>query len=244
MITAALPTFNNSKIIWIQLTALCNQVNAPEWELIVCEEPSENMLGIEGLNEWKERLEKANCKRIVYLALDKWIPLGQKWIEIRDVMHPDSIGMMLCASDNYSPSNRIFNSYNAMLNGVDWFQTNSGYFYNILDHKAGKFKANNGAPALFMCASKSSLNNVNERVFPRRGVDSWLMRLTRPEVTQFDEWTDGIHTDGFNTISFHRKMLYADDGHGQFLIADPEAVFKMFPEDVQNKLTNLLNNKQ
>jgi hypothetical protein len=241
MITAAVPTYNNSKIIWIQLTALCNQIDAPEWELIVCEEPSENMLGIDGLKEWTERLQKANCKRIIYLALDKWVALGQKWIIIRDNMHHESVGMMLCASDNYSPNDRIRKSYESMVNGHDWFQTQSGYFYNIVAHKAGKFKALENHPALFMCASKRSLNRVNESNYPTKGVDTWLLRETRPESKQLDEWTDGVHTDGYNTISLNRRFLYSDNSGGLFENADESIVWGMFPSEVQDNLTKLMN---
>lgn len=239
MITAALPTFNNSKIIWIQLTALCNQIDAPDWELIVCEEESDNMLGLDGLKEWQSRLEKANCKRIVYLSLDKWVSLGQKWMIIRDNMHQDSIGMMLCASDNYSPSDRIKNSFDSMSSGVDWFQTQSGYFYNIVAHKAGKFLARDNQPALFMCASMVSLDRVNESMFPTKGVDSWLMSVTRPKSKQLDEWTDGIHTDGYNTISFNRRLMYSKNACGLFRDANEDDVFAMFPLDVQENLFKL-----
>lgn len=240
MITAALPTFNNSKIIWIQLSALCDQVGAGDWELIVCEEASENMLGADGLKEWVERLTKAGCKRIIYLSLDKWIPLGQKWIEIRDNMHPDSIGMMLCASDNYSPKDRIAKSRQAMESGADWYQSQSGYFYNIVAHQAGKFQAIDDQPALFMCASKASLDRVHAKTFPRRGVDTWLKANTRPEQFQLDDWTDGIHTDGFNTISLGRRGLYAEGDTGNFKQVNADEVFQVFPLYIREKLTKML----
>lgn len=236
MITAALPTFNNSKIIWIQLSALCDQVGAGDWELIVCEEPSDNTLGVEGLREWVDKLKKAGCKRIVYLSLDKWIPLGQKWIEIRERMHPDSIGMMLCASDNYSPNDRIANSRLAMESGADWYQCQSGYFYNIVAHQAGKFQAVDDQPALFMCASKTSLGRVIENTFPTRGVDTWLKTVTKPEQFQLDDWTDGIHTDGFNTISLNRRLLYAEADSGHFKQADAAEVLGQFPTHIREKL--------
>ena len=239
MITAALPTYNNSAIIWLQLTALCNQVDTPEWELIVCEEKSENTFGFDGLKDWEERLKKANCKRVVYLSLDKWIPLGQKWITIRDHMSKDSVGMMLCASDNYSSSNRIKDSYNAMVEGNDWFQTQSGYFYNILADKAGKFQATETQPGLFMCASKKSLDRVNESYFPKKGVDTWLMRVTRPESKQLNEWTNGVHMDGYNTISHNRRLLYTKDAIGMFEPADENEVFGLFPKGVQERLKDM-----
>lgn len=236
MITAALPTYNNSNIIWLQLTALCSQIDAPDWELIVIEEDSENTLGLDGLRSWREKLKKANCKRIVYVHLSEWVPLGQKWIIARDNMHKDSVGLMLCASDNFSPWDRIKISYEAMLEGNEWFQFNSGHFYNIVDHKAGVFKAAEGSPALFMCVSTEAVNRVNENIYPRKGVDTWLMRHSLPRVTRFDKWTDGIHTDGYNTISFNRRLQYANDDQGLFKTVAADKVLATFPECVQTKL--------
>jgi hypothetical protein len=238
MITAAIPTYNNAAILWLQLESLCNQVDAPEWELIMCEEESDNTFGSEELRKWHDRLKAANCQRIIYLHLLDWIPLGQKWMIIRDNMSPESVGMMLCASDNYSPNNRIRKSYDAMVNGADWSQFESGHFYNILDHKAGLFSAPEGNPALFMCISKDRVNNITQSVFPRKGVDSWMLKTSGANITNLG-YTDGIHTDGYNTISHKRRNLYDGEGFGLFTKADENEVFGMFPKYIQEKLLKM-----
>lgn len=239
MITAALPTFNNAAIIWLQLESLCEQKNAPDWELIVCEEPSENMLGENGLREYVDRLKAANCKSVKYLALSAWVPLGQKWLIIRDYMAADSKGFMLCASDNYSAPDRIAKADEAISKGAEWCQYSEGYFYNILDHQAGLFKAPEGSPALFMTLSRASVKAVNSVRYPAKGVDSWLLKTSGAQITDVGR-AKGIHTDGFNTISHKRRTMYADsDGFGMFTKADAGEVFKGFPEWAQKKLLKL-----
>ena len=238
MITAAIPTYNNAAILWLQLESLCNQVDAPEWELIMCEEESDNTFGADELRKWHDRLKAANCQRIVYLHLLDWIPLGQKWMIIRDNMSPESVGMMLCASDNYSPNDRIRKSYDAMVGGADFSQFESGHFYNIVNHKAALFSAPKGNPALFMCISKERVNMINEKVFPRRGVDSWMLKTSVANITNLG-YTDGIHTDGYNTISHKRRSLYEGEGFGMFTKADENKVFGMFPEYIQEKLLKM-----
>jgi hypothetical protein len=241
MITVALPTYNNANIIWLQLESLCRQENAPEWELIVCEEESNNYFGLEGLAQYTDRLKAANCTRIVYVSLSEWIPLGQKWIEIRDRMHPNSIAMMLCASDNYSAPDRIAKTYEAMRKGADWVQWNRGAFYNILAHDGGIFNARENDPALFMCVSRERLALVQTDRYPTRGVDSWLLKATLSKAVDMGE-TMGVHTDGFNTISHRRKTQYTNsEGKGLFESISPDEVFARFPKDIQERLTQMRN---
>ena len=239
MITAALPTYNNAQIIWLQLESLCAQVDAPEWELIVCEEKSNNTLGAEGLRAYSEKLKAANCVKVTYLELSNWVPLGQKWAIIRDHMHADSVGFMLCASDNHSAPDRVRTAFEAMQNGAEWCQYNKGEFYNIVDHKAGTFTAPEGGPALFMTIARDRIQALNETRYPKKGVDSWLLRSTRAEITDLGT-AKGIHTDGFNTISHRRRTLYANaDGFGMFTQADAGEVFARFPAAIQEKLLTL-----
>jgi hypothetical protein len=239
MITAALPTYNNAQIIWLQLESLCAQVDAPEWELIVCEEKSDNTLGADGLRAYLEKLKAANCVKVTYLKLSNWVPLGQKWAIIRDHMHADSVGFMLCASDNHSAPDRVRTAFEAMQNGAEWCQYNKGEFYNIVDHKAGTFKAGPGDPALFMTIARNRIQALNETRYPKKGVDSWLLRCTRAKITNLGT-AKGIHTDGFNTISHRRRTLYANvDSFGMFTQADENKVFKRFPAAIQEKLLTL-----
>ena len=240
MITAALPTYNNANAISIQLEALCNQQDAPEWELIVCEEPSEKYFGKKKLSAYVSRLKAANCKRIVYVGLNKWCPLGEKWVIIRDKMASDSVGMMLCASDNYSPATRVKDSYEAMTAGHDWYQCNSGHFFDVHTHKAGLFKVSRRSPALFMCIAPSALKGIKQTKYPKRGVDTWLYTTAKIVNPKYDEYTKGVHTDGVNTISLGRKRQYiGETAKGFFTEADSAEVFALFSKEVQDYINTL-----
>lgn len=237
MITAALPTYRNADIIWLQLESLCRQVDAPEWELIVCEEPSEKRFGADALAEYGERLKAVNCMRVRYIELDAWMPLGQKWVTIRDHMHIDSIGMMLCASDNWSPPRRIRDAYAAMRQGHDWHDTQGGMFYDIVNHRAAMYdlKAYPDKSGLFMCVSRAAMQKVKRTDYPKRGIDGWIKKQTGSNNPhRLSPTPSGIHTDGLNTISLHRTELYTTSD--LYTPTNADEVFAMFPADIRERL--------
>ena len=53
------PTWNNKNIFWLSIESLCRQKTSYKWEYIVHECPSDNEVGIKGINEYKSRLEKS-----------------------------------------------------------------------------------------------------------------------------------------------------------------------------------------
>lgn len=241
MLTIGLPTYNNSDIIWLQIESLCRQVDAPIWELVVVEEKSDNYFGKKELLKYKSRLVKAGCVDIKYISLDEWIPLGKKWMVIRDNMNKDSIGMLLCASDNYSPSERLKKSHEAFKKGADWFQFKAGYFYNILTQEAAKFEMIlDNRPSLFMSVSRAKLMSVKSTEFPSKGVDTWLMKNANiKNLVQEDFAVDGVHTDGFNTISHGRRLLYKGSSNPLFTEIKSKEVHSVFPKEIQDKLLKL-----
>lgn len=242
MISVALPTYNNSNIIWLQLESLCNQVGASDWELIIIEEPSKNYFSQNGINPYKNRLFKAGCVEIKYIKLKEWIPLGLKWLICRDNMNKDSVGMLLCASDNYSPEWRLKNTYEAFKKGADWYQSKSGYFYNILSGESGIFEKNRSKmPALFMAISKNALDKVSDSEYPKKSVDTWLFEKSHSvNLIEEDFANSGVHTDGLNTISHNRRDLYKDGNSiGLFKSVDSEEVFKVFPLEIQKRLLKI-----
>lgn len=244
MITAALPIYNSSEIVFLQLDALCNQKDAPDWELIVCEDPSDNFFGKEALATYKSKLKKAGCKRVVYLKLDQWVPLGQKWVMIRDFMHPKSIGMMLCAADNYSPKDRIAKTFESLSKGNEWFQYGEGDFYDIKSHKAGTMKCPDNGPGLFMAVAKIALDRINTTVYPKSGVDTWMLQNTQPVKRDVKGKTTGVHTDGYNNISMHRSLLYArKEAQHMFTEADADKTLLRIPKPTRTKLDKLTAKK-
>jgi hypothetical protein len=59
---------------------------------------------------------------------------------------------------------------------------------------------------------------------------------------KYNDYSNGIHTDGFNTISLKRRFLYTEETNtGLFEKVDANEVFSLFPKAVQTKLTKLRN---
>ena len=243
MVTVGLPTYNNSDIVWLQLESLCNQVEASNWELIMIEEPSEKYFGEKELLKYKDRLFKVGCVEIKYIDLTEWIPLGMKWIEIGNNMNEESLGMLLCASDNYSPNWRVNKTEEAFKKGADWHQSKAGYFYNILDHKASKFDmTEENRPSLFMAISRNKLKSVYSMAFPKSGVDTWLYKKSNPiNIIQEPFANGGVHTDGFNTISHGRRFHYNSGATPFFNEVEADEVFNIFPLEIQRKLKQMRN---
>lgn len=240
VISFALPTYNNSDIIWLQLESLCAQIDAPKWELIISEEESDKYFGVDGIEKFKERLSMANCVSIKYISVTKKIPLSKKWIAIGERMDENSIGMIICASDNYSFPDRIKLTYEKMMEGFDWIHWKCGYFYNILNHSTSLFTSPTDT-GLFMAYNREMIERVskNAKTFPLKGVDGWLkknMGVCKSFV--FDEITDGIHTDGYNTISHGRRLLY---GGNIFKGDDADKVFNLFPNEIKERLKSMRN---
>jgi hypothetical protein len=240
MISVALPTYNNANIIWLALEGLCRQKTSVDWELVVAEEMSYNYFGNEPLQAYRSRLKEAGCVAVRFLSLDRHIPLSLKWLLIYDHLHQDSIGMLLHASDNFAFPERVQRSFDTLSEGADWTHWSNGYFYNVLDGTAALFTAPTDT-GLFMAASRKAMDrvrrNVSFRNLPKRGVDSWLRKLIGecPHVIH-DDLTTGIHTDGYNTISLGRRELY---GRPPFEATNAQAVFNLFPKDVQKKIITL-----
>ena len=79
--TVALPIFNSKKIAWVAFESLARQVDVNfSWELVIAEESGVNKIGDTLCEEYREKLIKAGCSRIVFLELEEWMPLYQKWI--------------------------------------------------------------------------------------------------------------------------------------------------------------------
>lgn len=210
-ITVALPTWESKNIIWLQLESLCRQKTQYTWELIVCEEQTPNMMGKDMLSSYKERLNKAGCINIIYLALEKWVPLSQKWVIIANSAKGNSF--ILAASDNYSPPNRLEISHQKILEGFNWVDVKKGLFYNIHTGDTSTYKLPTNyvsKTGLFMCTKTEYINNL-KGPWPKSGIDNWIRsQVTIEPRFQFENNFSGLHTDGANKISHSRKTMYSN----------------------------------
>lgn len=58
-LSVAIPCYNGKKIGWLCMEGLCNQVDINfDWEIIICEEKHNGMLGIDFFKKYVDRLSK------------------------------------------------------------------------------------------------------------------------------------------------------------------------------------------
>lgn len=232
-VTVALPTWNSSKILWLQLESLCRQVTRYKFEVIVVEDPSENFAGKDYILEFSERINKAGGE-LVYISLPKWIPLGLKWKYIAEAARGDAY--ILAASDNYSSPDRIEVSTNALQHS-DWFDVRSGSFYEIFSGRQAHWHCYDlSKTGLFMATKTKLMLQLNENP-PKSGIDTWIRECFQGKIYRSTtEFLMGLHTDGLNTISHHRKNLYTT--HPRFTEIRTK-VTEILPTEIYQKLLQI-----
>jgi hypothetical protein len=211
MITIALPNYA-SDIAWLALESLCNQVTNRDWELVIYED-SDLPLGEDYFRAYQDRLAKAGCHGIKYKYSEERVALNQKWIEMMRMSRPDSIGIILQASDDYSEPYRIETAVHAMNKGADWVHSPLAMFYNVKTSKMMLFKMS-GATGVNIAISRRAIESMPTDFEKWSGVDSWLFQnMPDDSMVYTDEstnWTHGVFTDGFNRISVARRGYYTN----------------------------------
>lgn len=232
-VTVALPTWNSAKILWLQLESLCRQKTRFKFEVIVVEDPSENFAGKDYVLEFSQRINEAGGE-LVYISLPKWIPLGLKWKYIAEAARGDVY--ILAASDNFSSPDRIEVSANAMQHS-DWFDVRSGSFYDIHSGRQAHWHCYDlSKTGLFMATKTKLMLQLNDNP-PKAGVDTWIRECFQQKIYRSTtEFMDGLHTDGCNTISHHRKTLYTT--HPRFT-AIRKSVTEILPEEIYKRLLQI-----
>lgn len=231
VITFALPVYNSSPILWLQLESLCRQKTQYSWELVVCEDPSKNFCGEKYFNSYKDRLKSAGCVNFKYIELDQWVPLSYKWKILADFSNSENF--ILGSSDDYSPYDRIEKSYKHLITHtkVDWekvifYDLNSGAkaLWVTPEHKTGIF-----------AALKTEAVLQAKPPYPLKGVDGWI-RDNQKEFNLYrvKDLPKGLGTDGANTLSTHRSNLYSDPTT-PFTLWDND-ISTLIPTEILHKL--------
>jgi len=212
--TVALPCYNSKDIGWLAMESLCNQISITwNWELIICEEIHDNMLGQDFFKEYIDRLNEVGCMRVLYIELPKWVPLAKKWQIIGKEAHLSSESFLLQAADCYSSSRRLFISHYSIKANYDWIDFIKGYFYSFSLNKLILYDFE-GMRNLSM-AFKTSFARIIPDSDKNKGVDSFLYRsfeaVKNPMRVQHNPflYEDSLDTDGFNNIT-NRKEYYID----------------------------------
>ena len=203
MITVALPNHANP-IAWLAMESLKRQRTNHDWELIVFED-SDDPLGKEFYTSFDLGV------RVVYIYQEERIALNQKWLKMMELADPSSLGIILQGSDDYSEPYRVENAYSALTNGVDWFRTTKGMFYNIKNRRTMFFNQRTGT-GLNMAISRRAIEAMPTDFKKWSGVDSWLYANLPSDAKiacdDSENWTGGLFTDGFNRLSTSRRDMY------------------------------------
>ena len=227
LITVGMPLYNMGQIATIALESLCNQKTNYNWELIVCEEQNEDRLGKDTLYSYKEKLEEANCVRIIYIPLSEWVPLGEKW-KIIASNASNTIGFILQAGDCYAHSERIESTTNAFLSGYTYYDESKGFFYSFRLKKTILFdpdiKKYNHPCKLNMAWKTNLIKKLNTNN-QKMNVDGFLYReLSKIEpIIKYSNnklHMDGVDLDGYNIISSRNKFFVAENNLFKFTDVD------------------------
>lgn len=245
-LSVALPLYNSGKIAWLALEGLCRQQDINfEWELVVCEEQNEQMLGYYELIKYTNRLKEVGCIKINYISLNEWLSLGEKWKKIANNCDPNSKCFILQAADCFSFPLRLKNTYEAIIkNDFDFYKNNKGYFYNIKTKKYIKFdnSGNIQKPGLNMAYKTKDIINKIPDEFRRAIVDGWLYKHIQPEKIFIDNnlnWIYGLDTHGYNQISIKREKFF---NKPSFPFIEIQSDIKhLIPNDIFDRLNNLEN---
>jgi len=220
-LTVALPMFKAGMIANVTLEGLCRQVDVDfKWELIAAEETKKAnnplVFGKKKLMDYKERLKAVGCERIVYIPIEKWIPLSHKWIDIYNKRTKTSKGFVLQAADCFPHSLRLFASHKAIvLEDYDWYQQEGGYFYDIGSNKMAWYSKSNTIlyhPCSLNMTISTAIMGGLEREGVSKGVDSWMYNRTKPKSVFLDKtvYEDGLDINGHNVISVDRQKMITE----------------------------------
>lgn len=208
MITVALPTWNNQRIIDVAMMGLSDQIDAPDWELIISECWGVDLVGGDYFKKWASRLKKANCKRIVYVYNRNKKPLNQKWLQIAEKAKGGIF--LLQSSDDYSHNHRL------QLSGkyeYDWYHNTAYYAYHIALDKLIIYdqintpgKDHNWKTGFNIAVKTDIIKKIISNESIRYGVDHWLFNYCNPKKIHEDRelYKTGLSTTGLNTISRNR----------------------------------------
>ena len=246
-LTVALPCYKAKKIGWLCLESLCNQINITfNWELLICEEVHDLMLGSDFFAQYTERLREAGCIRVTYIKLDSWVNLPSKWAILGQEANKSSKAFVLQAIDCYAPSRRLELTYQAIVKEkFDWVDFTKGYFYSFHFDKIIQYDAK-AKTNLHM-----AFNTQYARTIPftakNKGIDGFLydhILSYKGEVrhkTINHLYTDGIDTDGHNNISIKRVNFYSETKY-PFIPSNVRIENTSLPAYVVSRIRRMKNN--
>jgi hypothetical protein len=165
--------------------------------------------------------------------------LSKKWVTIANKAKGKTF--LLCASDNYSPFNRIQFTQDKIKEGFEWVDVSTGLFFNLITHQTGTFINRPRQTGLFMATLTKHIKNL-KGPWPLKGIDHWIRSQANIQPRyRHNEPLLGIHTDGANKISIYRKNFYANEEYRKNFNTPSQKIEDILSKDIIYKLKNLIN---
>ena len=216
-LTVCLPLFRAKHIGWLPLEGLVRQQGVDfGWELVIAEEVDDpETFGWDRIAPYGARLEAAGCRRIEYIPLPHWIPLGTKIGRMARQADPRSRICVENSADYYSAPERLARHRAAFqAEDIDQHLPAKAIHYSIGEDRAILFDSRFAfrKDAVVGRATRMDLMRQLPEPGPRQGCDGWMWRqfhdLRRREGRHFavrpdrsDTWMSALSTVGFNNLS-------------------------------------------
>jgi hypothetical protein len=205
-LSIVLPTWNNLNILWLQLEALLRQDTKQVFEVIIHECPVSGGYPSEELIVGYMAKFAQRSVHVEYIRAGKRTPLVNKWREL--AAYATSDNLLMVASDNYTPANAVEAYCAAFADGYDWIDCPNGVFYDIASRKVAEFRAPEGKTGVLFATKTRNIRELPTSDLDRN-IDGYIKSHVSPESVAHLEFTDGVLTDGYNTISHHRATKYS-----------------------------------
>lgn len=227
-ISVLIPTRGNAAVIWLALESLVRQVDAPAFEVIISECQSSSSAA-EVIAKYADRLN------ITVIANEKQLPVSLKW---RDMAHAASAPLcVMLGADDYAPSNLLRTCVDKLTAGYDWVYAKQGVFYNFHNGRVAEWRMPFDRSGLWQATTTEAMQSLPEENIGR-GVDGWMFGAISPRQIAAVEYTDGVLTDGYNTLSSHRAKFYTDAPARPFY-ATEKTLSDLVPADVATKMKKM-----
>lgn len=228
LLSVGVPAYQSKDVSWLSLLGLSKQKGVPvPWEVVICQE--DDSIDEALLEEMREPLQSAGCRRIEVVKLDEWIPLSLKWIQIRDSLSDTSEVFLLQGVDDFPHPDRLASSWEALKNDADcdWFHWKNMLFFDFNFETWSEFRGGEKPPLPVprkgwthhpccpnMATRTRYLDFLKEEEV-KRGVDGWIFYsiqdgLKRKPVIREGEDREqrlGFGTTGFNHLSVSRIKM-------------------------------------
>lgn len=200
MTTLGIPLLNQHQILTLQLLSLTRQTDK-NFEVIILDDSEEQ------LHKERVALYTKLLPAFKYIHTTTKMSLQEKWVELANLANHSTF--LLTAADNYSPPDRVDRANYYLTNKkVDWLDYSNGVFYNLITKQYAEWRRpKERSSGLFMGTQTEHIKSLipNNQT---AGIDGWLKGQIDIKSKVALKNPKGIHTDGANNISLHRRDMY------------------------------------